>query len=63
MLFSCYINDITNVAKDLKIMLYADDTVLYANISDDYRFLDLHDFKQDVNKTKVVFFIHTQTLL
>ena len=30
--FLCYINDITNVCQYMKIVLYADDTVLYKNI-------------------------------
>ena len=47
-MFLCYINDITNISKNSKIMLYADDTVLYKCISDDCRFLDIYDFKQYV---------------
>ena len=30
--------------------MYADDTVLYKAISDNERFLDMHNFQQDVNK-------------
>ena len=79
MLFLCYINDITCVSRNSKIMLYADDTVLYKCISDDSRFFDMHDFKQDVKrlyewcqenrlsinvkKTKVVFYPHTNTVV
>ena len=48
--FLCYINDITNVCKNSKILLYADDTVLYKSISDTHRYLDMHDFQQDVNR-------------
>ena len=42
--FLCYINDIIKVCKNSKILLYADDTVLYKKISDSHRFLDMHDF-------------------
>ena len=49
-LFLCYINNITNVSKHSKMMLYVDDTVLYRCISDKCRFLDMHDFKQDVKR-------------
>ena len=79
MLFLCYINDIVNVSKNSKIMLYADDTVLYKCISDTCRYLDMHDFKQDVlrlyewcqtnrlsinvKKTKTVFYPHTTTIV
>ena len=54
------------------MMLYADDTVLYKRKSDNERFIDMHNFKQDVKrmyewcqknrlsinvkKTKVVFY-------
>ena len=48
--FLCYINDITSICKNSKILLYADDTVLYKKISDSHRFLDMHDFQQDVNR-------------
>ena len=77
--FLCYINDIINVCKNSKILLYADDTVLYKKISDSHRFLDMHDFQQDVNrlitwcqanrlsinvkKTKLVFHPHSQTII
>ena len=77
--FLCYINDITKVCKNSNILLYADDTVLYKKISDSHRFLDMHDFQQDVNrlitwcqanrlsinikKTKLVFHPHSQTTI
>ena len=48
--FLCYINDIIKVCRNSKILLYADDTVLYKKISDSHRFLDMHDFQQDVNR-------------
>ena len=32
--FLCYINDITHICKNSKILLYADDTVLYKGISE-----------------------------
>ena len=38
--FLCYINDITNICKNSKKLLYADDTVLYKKVSDSQRFLD-----------------------
>ena len=76
--FLCYINDIINVCQNSKILLYADDTVLYKHISDSQRFLDMHDFQQDVDrmitwcqknrlsinvkKTKLVFHPHTSTV-
>ena len=47
-LFLCYINDICTVCKYSEMLLYADDTVLYKRISDTERFLDMHNFKQDV---------------
>ena len=73
--FLCYINDIIDVCHNSKILLYADDTVLYKQISESQRFLDMHDFQQDVNRmiiccqknrlsinvkmTKLVFHPHT----
>ena len=48
--FLCYINDITQICNNTNILLYADDTVLYKAISDKERFLDMHNFQQDVNK-------------
>ena len=45
--FICYINDI--VHDICKILLYADDTVMYKQISDAERFLDIDNFQQDVN--------------
>ena len=48
--FLCYINDITNICKSTKILLYADDTVLYKGISEHEKFLDMNNFQQDVNK-------------
>ena len=48
--FVCYINDIIKVCQNSKILLYADDTVIYKRISDSHRFLDMHDFQQDVNR-------------
>ena len=60
------------------MLLYADDTVMYKKISDNQRFLDMHEFQQDVNrliewcqinrlsinvkKTKVVFHPHSQNV-
>ena len=32
------------------MLLYADDTVMYRTISDSEKFLDMHIFKQDVDK-------------
>ena len=77
--FICYINDIIDTCKNSKILLYADDTVMYKKISDDKRFLDMHDFQQDVNrlikwchvnrlsinvkKTKLVFHPHNVNVL
>ena len=49
-LFLCYINDICAVCKSSKMMLYADDTVLYKRISNNERFIDMHNFKQDVKR-------------
>ena len=51
--FLCYINDITQICNNTNILLYADDTVLYKAISDDERFLDMHNFQQDVNRLVV----------
>ena len=48
--FLCYINDITNICKNSKILLYADDTVLYKGISENEKFLDMHNFQQDVDR-------------
>ena len=48
--FICYINDIVQVCKSSKMLLYADDTVMYKQISDTERYLDMHDFQQDVNR-------------
>ena len=48
--FLCYINDITDICYNSKILLYADDTVLYKQIRDSQRFLDMHDFQQDVDR-------------
>ena len=48
--FLCYINDITNICKSSKILLYADDTVLYKGITESEKFLDMHNFQQDVNR-------------
>ena len=61
------------------MLLYADDTVLYKSVTENCRFLDMHDFKQDVTrmyewcqlnrlsitvkKTKVVFYPHTSTIV
>ena len=77
-LFLCYINDIYTVCKSSEMLLYADDTVLYKKISDQERFLDMHNFKQDVSrmydwcqknrlsinvkKTKTVFYPYTNTI-
>ena len=47
-LFFCYINDIYTVWKSSEMLLFADDTVLYKQISETERFLDMHNFKQDV---------------
>ena len=46
--FICYIDDIVDVCRNSKILLYADDTVMYKKISDENRFLDMHDFQQDI---------------
>ena len=51
--FLCYINDITQICNNTNILLHADDTVLYKVISDDERFLDVHNFQQDVNRVIV----------
>ena len=48
--FLCYINDITQICNNTNILLYADDTVLYKAITDKERFLDMHNFQQDVNR-------------
>ena len=48
--FLCYINDVVDICHNSKMLLYADDTVLYKKISDTQRFLDMHDFQQDVNR-------------
>ena len=73
--FICYINDIVKSCRGSQMLLYADDTVMYKKISDDQRFLDMHEFQQDVNnlitwcqinilsinvkKTKLVFHPHS----
>ena len=41
-------NDIVSICKNSRMLLYADDTVMYKKISDTERFLDMHDFQQDV---------------
>ena len=38
------------IRKNSKIVLYADDIVLYKSITAFQRFLDMHDFQQDVNR-------------
>ena len=48
--FLCYINDITNVCINSQILMYADDTVSYKSISENEKFLDMHNFQQDVNR-------------
>ena len=48
--FICYINDIVHICKNSKMLLYADDTVMYKKISDTERYLDMHNFQQDVNR-------------
>ena len=48
--FLCYINDITHICKNSKILLYADDTVLYKGISEQEKFLDMHNFQQNVDR-------------
>ena len=79
MLFSCYINDISSIFENTKMLLYADDTVMYRTISDCERYLDLHNFKQDIDKmfrwcqkkrlsinvknTKLVFYPHSFTVV
>ena len=79
MLFLCYINDISLVCNNTKMLLYADDTVMYGTISDSERFLDMHSFKQDIDKmfrwcqrnkssinvkkTKLVFYPHSSTVV
>ena len=76
--FICYINDIFKSCKNSQMLLYADDTVMYKKISDNQRFLDMHEFQQDVNrlikwcqvnrlninvkKTKLVFHPHSQNV-
>ena len=78
MLFLCYINDISYVCRNTKMLLYADDTVMYTTISDNEHFLDMHSFKQDVGrmyewcqknrlsinvkKTKAVFYPYSTTI-
>ena len=44
------INDIVHVCKNPIMLLYADDTVMYKKVSDNGRFLDMHEFQQDVNR-------------
>ena len=77
-LFLCYINDIFTVCKSSEMLLYADDTVIYKKISDAERFLDMHNFKQDVlrlyewcqknrlsinvKKTKAVFYPYSNVI-
>ena len=46
----CYTNDIKAVGLNSKILVYADDTVLYKKVSYTQRILDMHDFQQDVNR-------------
>ena len=48
MLFSCYINDICSVCKISKMLLCADDTFMYREISDKERCLDMHNFKYPI---------------
>ena len=78
MLFLCYINDISSICGNTKMLLYADDTVMYRTISDGERYLDLHNFKQDIDKmfrwcrknrlsinvkkTKLVFYPHSSAV-
>ena len=77
-LFLCYINDISSICGNTKMLLYADDTVMYRTISDCERYSDLHDVKQDIDKmfrwcqknklsinvkkTKLVFYPHSSTV-
>ena len=69
----------TSVCKSSEMLLYADDTVLYKKISDTERFLDMHNFKQDVlrmhewcqknrlsinvKKTEAVFYPYSNTVV
>ena len=66
------------VCKSSEMLLHADDTVLYKKISDSERFLDMHNFKQDVlrmfewcqknrlsinvKKTRAVFYPYSSTV-
>ena len=77
--FISYVNDIVKICKKSQMLLYADDTVMYRKISDDQRFLYMHDFQQDINrligwcqlnrlsinikKTKLVFHPHSQNVV
>ena len=44
--FLCYINDITQICDNTNTLLHADDPVLYKLISDEERFLDMHNFNR-----------------
>ena len=47
----CYINDITQICTNTKLLLlYADDTVSHKAISEEQKFLDMHSFQQVVNR-------------
>ena len=47
--FLCYINDIVDVCQNSKIVLYANDTVIYKQIHDNQKFIDMHNFQQDID--------------
>ena len=77
--FLCYIDDIVQVCKNSKTLLSADDAGMYKRISDNERYLDMHNFQQDVNrlikwcqlnrlsinvkKTKLVFHPHSANVV
>ena len=46
-------NDITRICTNTNILLYADDTVICKAISGQEKFLDMHNFQQDVNRLEL----------
>ena len=47
-LFLCYTNDISLICNNTKMLLYADDTVMFRTMCNGERSLAMYSFKQDV---------------